>query len=105
MRILGLTQRNANAKNYSCRYLGTSIINLGTRQNDRLSSSNVINSAFDNKSITRSISMINLKKIKNNEIKLFYGKGRSYIKSFKIIKNLLKVKLKSEKKFIERKFK
>ena len=74
-------------------YLKIPFINLGSRQNNRLKSINVINSSFQNKDIELAIKKIKNKNFKKklNNIVLHYGDGNSYKKAYNIIKNKLSV--------------
>mgnify|MGYP001295445130 FL=1 len=67
------------------------VINIGTRQNKRLKSSNVINVGYDYKKINQKINFVlkNKKFLKQlNKIKNPYGDGKSAIKIIKILKKL-----------------
>ena len=67
------------------------VINIGTRQNKRLQSNNIINVDYDYKKINKKIKYVLankyfLKRLKN--IKNPYGDGKSSIKIIQILKKL-----------------
>ncbi len=67
------------------------VINIGTRQNKRLQSKNIVNASYDFKQIYQKINFVTknknfLSKLKN--IKNPYGDGKSSIKIIKILKKL-----------------
>ena len=72
-------------------YLNVPVINLGDRQKNRISSSNVINCKINIKQIDATIKYILSGKLKKKikKTKLIYGNGESYLKNFKVIKNLV----------------
>lgn len=67
-------------------YLGTPVVNIGTRQNYRLQGKNVINVGYNKEKIKDAI----LKQIKNGKYKSesIYGKGNASSKIIKILKNI-----------------
>ncbi len=75
-------------------YLNVPVINLGDRQKNRISSSNVINCKINIKQIDATIKYILSGKLKKKikKTKLIYGNGESYLKNFKVIKNLVNKK-------------
>jgi UDP-N-acetylglucosamine 2-epimerase (hydrolysing) len=68
-------------------YLKVPTINLGTRQLNRLTTVNILNSKINKLDILKKIKIINSKQFKKNmiNVKLHYGNGRSYLKAYKII--------------------
>ena len=67
------------------------VINIGTRQNKRLQSNNIINAGYDYKKINQKINFVLknkrfLKKLRN--VKNPYGDGNSSVKIIKILKKL-----------------
>lgn len=85
-------------------YLQIPVINLGTRQNLRLKSSNIIDSSFDLKHIKKSILTVQSKYFLTNNVnncKKLYGDGKAFIKVYKILKNIKNKKIILEKKFIQ----
>lgn len=75
-------------------YLNVPVINLGDRQKNRMSSSNVINCKINNRQIHTAIKYILSGKFKKKtqKTKPIYGNGKSYLKNFKVIRNLLNQK-------------
>ena len=70
-------------------YIGTPVVNVGSRQNDREQSKNVINVNFDENLIAKSI----LKQINHGiyNKSTLYGQGNAGIKITKILENLEKI--------------
>ena len=83
-------------------YLQVPFLNLGNRQNNRLSSKNILHSKINKKEIEKKISKIMSAKFKKNlkNIKLYYGTGNSYQKAYKIILSYIS-KIQINKKFYE----
>ncbi len=84
-------------------YLGVPFLNLGNRQNNRLSSQNIIHCKIIKKDIVKNIKKISSSKFskKTKKLKLYYGNGKSYEKAYKIIlKNLSNIKI--QKKFYDK---
>jgi UDP-hydrolysing UDP-N-acetyl-D-glucosamine 2-epimerase len=82
-------------------YLKTLAINLGSRQTGRLTSTNVINCDFDENKLSKLIDLITNyqnKRFKLNKIKLYYGNGNSYKKTYQILKKILNSKKKLKNK-------
>ena len=67
-------------------YIGTPVVNIGSRQNDREKSNNVISIDFDEALIRKSIS----KQINHGIYKksTLYGKGNAGIKITEILENI-----------------
>ena len=83
-------------------YLQVPFLNLGNRQNNRLSSKNILHSKINKKEIEKKISKIMSAKFKKNlkNMKLYYGTGNSYQKAYKIILSYIS-KIQINKKFYE----
>ena len=83
-------------------YLQVPFLNLGNRQNNRLSSKNILHSKINKKEIEKKISKIMSVKFKKNlkNMKLYYGTGNSYQKAYKIILSYIS-KIQINKKFYE----
>lgn len=77
---------NSSSGIIECPYLGVSVLNLGNRQIGREQDNNIFNSNFKKKEIIRQIEKILLTKNKKNKNKLLYGDGKSFIKTYKIMK-------------------
>tara|TARA_Y100000816_G_C26099898_1_gene582703 strand:- start:724 stop:1887 length:1164 start_codon:yes stop_codon:yes gene_type:complete len=75
-------------------YLNVPVINLGDRQKNRMSCSNVINCKINNRQIDNAIKYILSGKLKKKikRTKPIYGNGESYLKNFKVIRKLLNQK-------------
>ena len=85
-------------------YLNLPVINLGNRQNDRLSSLNVINCDFKKQALQKAIKMVQKSSFLKNKVvkaKRLYGNGESYKKAFIILKKITRNKINLNKKFIE----
>ena len=85
-------------------YLNLPVINLGNRQNNRLSSLNVINCDFKKQALQKAIKMVqksSFLKTKVVKAKRLYGNGESYKKAFIILKKITRNKINLNKKFIE----
>lgn len=78
-----------------CSFLGVPVVNIGSRQNGRLRGNNVIDVNYDINQIYQGI--IKCSKTKNESVNI-YGNGDS---GFQISQILEKIKLKSNKKFID----
>lgn len=87
---------NSSAGIKECSYLGTPVVNIGTRQNNRLRDLNVVDAGYNSMAIKKAIQ----KQIKHG----FYPSSSIYYKpntSKKIAEVLSKTKLFSQKKFYE----
>ena len=70
-------------------YLNLPVINIGNRQNGRLSSHNVINCDFNKLSLKKAIKMVQTTSFYKHKVmkaKKLYGNGKSYKKAFVILK-------------------
>ena len=71
-------------------YLNLPVINIGNRQNGRLSSHNVINCDFNKLSLKKAIKMVQTTSFYKHKVmkaKKLYGNGKSYKKAFVILKS------------------
>jgi UDP-N-acetylglucosamine 2-epimerase (hydrolysing) len=84
-------------------YLKIPVINLGERQSNRISSTNVVNSRITVNSIDKAIAKINSKKFHKGIQKLnyYYGVGNSYKATYLKILSILNKKTDFNKKFHE----
>lgn len=100
--FIGLLKRaaclvgNSSSGIKECSYLGVPVVNIGTRQQGRMRAKNVIDAGYDKAAIKRAV----IKQLKHGPYKesdIYYKKGTSK----KIVEILAKVKLYSQKRFID----
>jgi UDP-N-acetylglucosamine 2-epimerase len=84
---------NSSAGIRECAFLGVPVVNIGSRQNGRLRSSNVIDCDYNKEKIMAGI--IDRTNCPKLESSFLYGDGMSGVKTAEI---LTRIKLKSEKK-------
>ena len=87
---------NSSAGIKECSYLGVPVVNIGTRQNGRMRAKNVVDVEYNKSAIKQAIK----KQLAHGSYKkseIYYKEGTSK----KIAQALAKVKLYSQKKFID----
>ena len=87
MKISKCLVGNSSAGIRDAGFIGTPVVNIGTRQNDREHGNNVINSNYKKDEIYKKILITLKKKCKKN---ILYGDGTAAKKIIKILKNIKK---------------
>src|SRR3989344_2136224 len=96
LRRAGVLVGNSSAGIKESSYLGTPVVNIGTRQSNRLRDQNVVDVGYNSAEIKKVISQ-QLKHGRYQQSKLYYRPSASQ----KIVEVLSKVKLQSQKKFFD----
>ena len=96
LRRAGVLVGNSSAGIKEASYLGTPVVNIGTRQSNRLRGQNVVDVGYNFAEIKKVISQ-QLKHGRYPQSKLYYRPSASQ----KIVEVLSKVKLRSQKKFFD----
>ena len=96
LRRAGVLVGNSSAGIKESSYLGTPVVNIGTRQSNRLRGQNVVDVGYNSAEIKKVISQ-QLKHGRYPQSKLYYRPSASQ----KIVEVLSKVKLRSQKKFFD----
>ena len=87
---------NSSAGIRDAGFIGTPVVNIGTRQNDREHGNNVINSNYKKDEIYKKILITLKKKCKKN---ILYGDGTAAKKIIKILKNIKKINIQKKLNF------
>ena len=96
MKISKCLVGNSSAGIRDAGFIGTPVVNIGTRQNDREHRNNVINSNYKKDEIYKKILITLKKKCKKN---ILYGDGTAAKKIIKILKNIKKINIQKKLNF------